>query len=65
MELAAALGTALITFPIGVWVGYLWRDRISRERRARHWVERWERERWVAREREATVAKQTPGNEMN
>jgi hypothetical protein len=27
-------------FPLGVLVGYLWRDRISRARRARYLVER-------------------------
>lgn len=53
---AAAIGSALIVFPFGVWAGYLWRDRISRERRTRHWVERWEREKWAAREREAAAA---------
>jgi hypothetical protein len=30
---------ALIGFPFGVLVGYLWRDRISRARRARHRAE--------------------------
>jgi hypothetical protein len=31
---------ALIGFPFGVLVGYLWRDRISRVRRGRHRAER-------------------------
>jgi hypothetical protein len=62
---AAAVGTALIIFPIGIWVGYMWRDRISRVRRAQHWIDRWERERWVAREREAAVAEQTSSNQLS
>ena len=52
----AAAGSALIVFPLGVWVGYMWCDRISRARRTRYWGERWEREQWVAREREAAAA---------
>ena len=53
---AAATGTALIVFPLGFWIGYRVRDRISRERRTRYWVDRWEREQRVAREREAAAA---------
>ena len=50
------VGSALIVFPLGVWVGYMWRDRISRARRNRYRGERWEREQRVAREREAVAA---------
>lgn len=57
MIVGTAIGTALIVFPLGVWIGYVWRDRLSRLRRTQYWVERWEREKWVAREREeAAVA---------
>jgi hypothetical protein len=62
---AAAAGTAMIIFPIGIWVGYRWRDRISRMRRAQHWVERWERERWIVREREAAAAAQNPSDDLS
>jgi hypothetical protein len=53
---AAAAGTALIVFPLGFWIGYRVRDCISRKRRTRYWVDRWEREQRVAREREAAEA---------
>jgi hypothetical protein len=57
VELAAtAAATALIVFPLGFWIGYRVRDRISRERRTQYWVDRWEREQRVAREREAADA---------
>lgn len=36
----AALGAVLIGFPLGVLVGYLWRDSISRARRARSLAEK-------------------------
>jgi len=36
---------ALVGFPFGVLVGYLWRDHISRARRARY---RTEQEKWRA-----------------
>ena len=36
--LAIALALAL-----GVWVGYIWRDRISRQRRRQYLAERFER----------------------
>jgi hypothetical protein len=65
MEFAAAAGTAVIIFPIGIWVGYRWRDRISRVRRTQHWVERWERERWIVREREAAAAAQNPSDDLS
>ena len=32
-----------LLFPLGVWVGYRWRDRISRQRRAQHLAERFVR----------------------
>ena len=34
-----AAGAVLIGFPVGVVVGYVWRDRISRARRIRYWNE--------------------------
>jgi hypothetical protein len=34
MILGAAVGSVLLGFPFGVWVGYMWRDRISRARRS-------------------------------
>jgi hypothetical protein len=49
--LGAAVG--IIGFSFGVLVGYVWRDRISRQRRARYLAERLKREQWAAREREA------------
>jgi hypothetical protein len=39
MILHAAIGGAIV-FPVGVLVGYLWRDRISRARRDRYLAER-------------------------
>ena len=39
MILHAAIGAAIV-FPVGVLVGYLWRDRISRSRRDRYLAER-------------------------
>jgi hypothetical protein len=57
--LVAAIITALTVFPLGVYVGYWVRDRISRKRRTRYWVDRWEREMAVAREREAAAAAAT------
>ena len=57
VELAAtAAATALIVFPLGFWIGYRLRDRISRERRTQYWVDRWEREQRATREREAAEA---------
>jgi hypothetical protein len=53
---AVAVITALSVFPMGMLVGYWVRDRISRERKTRYWVDRWEREMTVAREREAAAA---------
>jgi hypothetical protein len=65
MEYAAvAADTALIIFPIGILVGYVWRDRISRVRRAKYRVERWERERWAAHERGATTSAHTSKGEI-
>ena len=49
--LGAAVG--IIGFAFGVLVGFVWRDRISRQRRARYLAERLEREQWATREREA------------
>jgi hypothetical protein len=48
----------ILAFPVGVWVGYIWRDRISRQRRAQYWVDRFYREQRIERERaEATAAR--------
>jgi len=33
-------GVLILGFPLGVLVGYRWRDRISHKRRARYLVER-------------------------
>ena len=30
---------ALVGFPLGILVGYFWRDRISKARAARYWIE--------------------------
>jgi hypothetical protein len=30
----------LVIFPLGILIGYLWRDRISKARAARYWAER-------------------------
>jgi hypothetical protein len=46
----------ILAFPLGIWVGYAWRDRISRRRRARYLAERFERGISAAREREAAEA---------
>lgn len=35
---------ALVIFPFGVLIGYLWRDRISRARQARYWADHKRRE---------------------
>jgi len=35
----------VLLFPLGVWVGYRWRDRISQQHRVRYLAERLERER--------------------
>jgi hypothetical protein len=42
------IGIVLIVFPVGVWVGYKWRDRISQQRRAQYLAERIKREQRVA-----------------
>ena len=46
-------------FPLGVLVGYMWRDRISRARRARYLAERGRaaRDGWQPRLRSGTSAK--------
>jgi hypothetical protein len=38
--------------PLGILIGYRWRDRISRQRRGQYLAERTERERRAAMERE-------------
>jgi hypothetical protein len=38
--------------PLGILIGYRWRDRISQQRRAEYLAERTERERRAAMERE-------------
>jgi len=48
-ETIIGIGLAL---PLGVLLGYRWRDRISQQRRAQYWAERLERERREALERE-------------
>jgi hypothetical protein len=44
------IGIVLIVslFPLGVWVGYRWRDRISQQRRAEYLAERIKREQSAA-----------------
>jgi hypothetical protein len=49
MATIVGIGLAL---PLGVFLGYRWRDRISQRRRAQYWAERFERERREALERE-------------
>jgi hypothetical protein len=39
MILGATLGTILFGLPIGFLIGYVWRDRLSRARRARYLIE--------------------------
>jgi hypothetical protein len=34
----------VLVFPLGIWVGYRWRDRISQQRRALYKAERYVRE---------------------
>ena len=46
----------ILAFPLGVWVGYIWRDRISRQRRAQYWVDRFYREQRIERERAEAAA---------
>jgi hypothetical protein len=48
IEIVAIVSTVLL-FPLGVWVGYRWRDRISQERRA-------QRERKLKRRRSSDIA---------
>ena len=48
IEIVAIVSTVLL-FPLGVWVGYRWRDRISQERRA-------QRERKLERRRSSDIA---------
>jgi hypothetical protein len=45
METIIGIGLAL---PLGVWVGYKWRDRISQQRHAQHLAERIKREQSAA-----------------
>jgi hypothetical protein len=45
--------------PLGILIGYSWRDRISQRRRARYLTERTQRERCAAMERER---KASPGH---
>ena len=42
--------------PLGILIGYTWRDRISQRRRAQYLAERTERERRAAMERERNVS---------
>jgi hypothetical protein len=44
------IGIVLIVslFPLGVWVGYRWRDRISQQRRAEYLAERIKRKQSAA-----------------
>jgi hypothetical protein len=42
--LEAVIGFVL-ALPLGVWIGYRWRDRISRQRRTQYMAVRFERER--------------------
>jgi len=39
IEIVAIVSTVLL-FPLGVWVGYRWRDRISQRRRVQYLAER-------------------------
>jgi hypothetical protein len=42
--------------PLGILIGYRWRDRVSQQRRAQYLAERSERERRAAKERERKVS---------
>jgi hypothetical protein len=43
------MGTfAWVSFPLGILIGYLWRDRISKARAARYWAERKKRHQLTA-----------------
>ena len=46
--------------PLGILIGYRWRDRISQRRRAQYLAERTERERRAAMERERNVSSDHP-----
>ena len=39
----------LVTFTLGVLIGYLWRDYVSRARRARYWADRERRDKLFGR----------------
>jgi hypothetical protein len=54
-KLVEAVVGIVLAFPVGVWVGYIWRDRISRQRRAQYWVDRFYREQRIERERAAAA----------
>jgi hypothetical protein len=60
METIIGIGLAL---PLGVWVGYKWRDRISQQRRTEYLAERL-REHREALERERK-AKASSGNSID
>ena len=40
LGVVVAAGALFLGFPVGVAVGYAWRDRISRARRVRYLIER-------------------------
>jgi hypothetical protein len=48
--LQTLIGIAL-ALPLGFWIGYKWRDRISQQRRARYLDEHFEREQRAATDR--------------
>ena len=50
--------------PLGILIGYRWRDRISQRRRAKYLAERTERERRAALERERK-AKASSGDSID
>jgi hypothetical protein len=60
METIIGIGLAL---PLGVWIGYRWRDRISQQRRTQYLAERL-REQREALERERK-AKASSGNSID
>jgi hypothetical protein len=61
METIIGIGLAL---PLGVLLGYKWRDRISQQRRAQYLAERFVREQREALERERK-AKASSGNSID
>jgi hypothetical protein len=61
MEMETIIGIVL-TLPLGVWLGYRWRDRISRQRRAQYLLEQYVRGRVERKSRKRKPLKASSGN---